>query len=168
MGTDYEQERLHILEMIESGAISATDGVRLLNALQGGASEPILEASGDVSERVVTAPGPEVGGSQGVGSGAATEPLVEDLPEEPDGRATPRVDPDMLKWRNFWWIPMGIGIGVTVLSAFFIYLAYIRGVGFWFACLWLPFMLGLVIMVLAAAAHGVGYTRVQQPSGEGC
>jgi hypothetical protein len=34
-----ELERLQILEMIEKGIISAADGVRLLNSLQGEADE---------------------------------------------------------------------------------------------------------------------------------
>ena len=50
MGTDYEQERLRILEMIENGVISASDGVRLLNVLQSGSSEPALGDSGNISQ----------------------------------------------------------------------------------------------------------------------
>jgi hypothetical protein len=53
-------------------------------------------------------------------------------------------------WRKLWQIPLWIGAGVTVLGALFMFNALLRsGIGFWFFCAWVPFLLGLGILVLA-------------------
>ena len=54
-----ETERLQILEMIEKGVISAAEGVRLLNSLQGGDQEEPEEAATPlISPTAPTAAGP--------------------------------------------------------------------------------------------------------------
>ena len=54
-----EPERLQILEMIEKGVISAEEGVRLLNSLQGEGGEdtpPLIASSAPASARTFTEP----------------------------------------------------------------------------------------------------------------
>ena len=68
-----------------------------------------------------------------------------------------------------WWIvPFIIGVLVTVLGSFWIYLGWNKGditFGFWIA--WLPFILGIVLMALswrARASHWI-HMRINQGPG---
>ncbi|HSQ17711.1 MAG TPA: hypothetical protein VLM83_08445 [Anaerolineales bacterium] len=145
-----ESERLQILEMIESGVISASEGVRLLNALQGflpASTSPAAETTAETSQ-------PET-------EPIYAEPAYEEPAPEP-ARATPDLDASARKWRRFWWIPMWIGVGITVISGVLMYLAYMRsGFGFWFACIWFPFLLGVAVMAAAWASRTARWLHVR-------
>ncbi|MGE5123789.1 MAG: hypothetical protein ACM3H7_04675, partial [Acidobacteriaceae bacterium] len=73
------------------------------------------------------------------------------------------------KWRRWWWVPLTVGIAVTVASGLLMFFAYQNsGLGFWFACLWFPLLLGVVIISLAAASRTARWlhVRVHQERGE--
>ena len=75
----------------------------------------------------------------------------------------------MKKWRRFWWIPFWVGVGITVISALLMYAAWDKsGFGFWFACTWFPFALGVLVMALAYASRTARWlhVRVHQSPGE--
>jgi hypothetical protein len=152
-----ESERLQILEMIEKGVISAAEGVRLLNSLQGEPEEIEM---------------PQISSSIPPADKASTEPEV--TVEEPthDTKAPPipsEFDAETRKWRSWWWIPLTIGVSITVVSGLLMFLAFqSSGFGFWFACLWIPLLLGVVIMSLAAASRTTRWlhVRVHQEPGE--
>jgi hypothetical protein len=151
-----ELERLQILEMIEKGVISAEEGVRLLNSLQ---EEPVEEASLPT-------------GSSGVaeqGITAATEVLEEPAAPQAKPASPPfEFDQGVGKWRRWWWIPLTVGIVITVASGLLMLLAYQKsGLGFWFACLWFPLLLGVIVISLAAASRTMRWlhVRVQQEPG---
>src|SRR4030042_189711 len=155
-----ETERLQILEMIEKGVISASEGVRLLNSLQGEpgeASIPLISpAASTTPESPKAIPTPEV---------------VEESPQT--GRNPSPIpfeyDSGINKWRRWWWIPLTIGIGVTVISGLLMFLAYQKsGFGFWFACLWFPLLLGVIVISLAAASRTTRWlhVRVHQKPGQ--
>ena len=132
-----EAERMHILQMIEDGKISAAEGLRLLNALAGSGSLP----SGDAS-------------------GQAASPA----PDLPAAKAPP--DPGLERWRRWWTIPMGIGSGITFLGALFMYWAYSAGgFGFWFACAALPFAFGVLVMALASASRTAKWIHIRVKTG---
>jgi hypothetical protein len=153
----YESERLQILEMIERGVISASEGVRLLNALTGNTPEipsssafPEAETStGGFAARAAEIPQPEP-------QPAYEEPAPETAKAAPDLSASAR------KWRRWWWIPLWVGVGITVISGGLMFLAYARsGFGFWFACTWFPFMLGVAVMALAWASRTARWLHVR-------
>jgi hypothetical protein len=153
----HDLERLQILEMIEKGVISAEEGVRLLNALQGETvEEPSLLAETTPTAATGGAPAPEV---------------VEQAPapQEKPASAPFAYDEGVNKWRRWWWIPLMVGIVITVASGLLMFLAYqTSGFGFWFACLWFPLLLGVVVISLAAASRTMRWlhVRIQQEPGE--
>jgi len=155
-----EQERLQILEMIEKGVITASEGVRLLNSLQGETEEtatPLIDESIPVdTNRAGDYSNPEV---------------IEDAPplESKDTSAAKRFEPGIARWRRFWWIPLTVGIVITVISGLLMFVAYQNGgFGFWFACLWFPLLFGILVISLAAASRTARWlhVRIQQAPGE--
>ena len=152
-----ETERLQILEMIEKGVISAAEGVRLLNSLQGEpeADETLLTISPTPTAAEPT-PAPEV---------IEEEPIPETRPSS----APSDFDAETRKWRRWWWIPLTVGISITVVSGLLMVQAYqSNGFGFWFACLWFPLLLGVIIISLASASRTTRWlhVRVHQEPGE--
>ncbi len=119
-----ETERMHILQMIEDGQITAADGLRLLDALGAGAGEAPTELR----------PAP--------------------------GQSAPEAD--LEHWRRWWMVPMGVGIGVLLVGALLMLVAYqAGGLGFWFACASLPFAAGVLIMALAAGSRSARWLHVR-------
>ena len=167
-----ESERAKILEMIAEGTISAEEGVKLLDVLDDAST------AGDLPE-VDTSP--ETSQTTANFSDEITDDFgsAEDLsdPEEvlepddvyhPDPIKPP--DPeDIKKWKRWWVIPMWIGVGITVLGGAFMYGAFARsGMGFWFACAWFPFILGVLVMAFAFSSRTAPWlhVRVHQRPGE--
>ncbi len=152
-----ELERLQILEMIEKGVISAEEGVRLLNSLQG---EPAEDAA------------PKLGPVPAPGESIPPEPeVVEQVPaaQVKVSSAPFEFDEGIKRWRSWWWVPLTVGIVITVASGSLMLLAYQKsGLGFWFACLWFPLLLGVVVISLAAASRTTRWlhVRVHQEPGE--
>lgn len=152
-----EIERLQILEMIEKGVISAAEGVKLINSLQGESEEHATPFIGEAA----STPG-------------ATSPMPDVTVEEPSTETTASTTPaefesEINKWRGWWWIPLMIGIVITVASGVGMYFVFQQsGLGFWFACLWFPLLLGLAILTLAAASRTTRWlhVRVHQEPGE--
>jgi hypothetical protein len=164
----YESERLRILEMIDKGLISASQGIELLDALQGHDDPPSLSSrtasAGELSTNL-----PVV--EPGVQTPPQVEPLVsvEDLPNVDVSSVYPEINASIDRWRKWWWLPMWIGIAVTIVSGILMYLAWKSGgYSFWFACTWFPFLLGVGVMALAWSSRTARWlhVRVHQPSGE--
>lgn len=191
----YESERLKILEMIDSGLITVDEGVVLLKgldqrgdestAVSGASGEPALapdlgstvETVGFVDIPQVSIPAPVRLATLEPAQATTEEPLPaaepvhapqpESAPEEKF--SGPRVDPGMKKWRKYWWIPLWVGVGITVISAALMYAAWNKGgFGFWFACTWFPFALGVLVMALAYTSRTARWlhVRVHQKPGE--
>ncbi len=152
-----EAERLQILEMIEKGVISAAEGVRLLNSLQG---EPEEVEAPQISPAAPSAYGPS----------PAPEVIEEEpIPETRPSAASTDFDAETRKWRRWWWIPLTVGLSITIVSGLLMWQAYQSGgFGFWFACLWFPLILGIIIISLAAASRTTRWlhVRVHQEAGE--
>jgi hypothetical protein len=150
-----ESERIQILEMIERGVISAAEGVRLLNAISGELPEIIPDRAAEIPE-------PE--------ALPAVEPAAFEEPAPQAAKAPPEMDASARKWRRWWWVPLWVGVGITVISAGLMYWAYAAkdGFGFWFACTWFPFLLGVAIIALAWASRTARWlhVRVHQAEGE--
>ncbi len=141
-------ERLKILEMIDQGVISAEEGYSLLQALDEGDSTPIDDAEADANASAVV----------------ESNDIVAD---QERGR---QPDPeDIQKWRRWWFIPVWIGAGITTIGGGLMYWAWrASGYGFWFACSWLPFLFGVMILALGWGSRRAPWlhVRVRQKPGE--
>jgi hypothetical protein len=148
-----ENEQMRILDMIDSGQITAEEGLRLLEALAAG-EEPALEAPtasveapGVVKLPLVENEAPGPASIETPLKAASLEAPVETgnaaMPAEPAsakasseaeqatqsaGRASAgeganALPPNAARWRHFWRIPLWIGVGITVLGAALMYQA---------------------------------------------
>ena len=132
-------EQKQILKMVEDGKISAEEAMTLIKALD----ETPVEDDVEVFEA-------EAGPSQ-----ERSESL--DF-EEVKARA-----------KKFAMIPLWIGVGFTVLGAYWMYvLVQNANYGFWFFCAWLPLLLGLLVVALSAGGMNSRwlYVNVDQRKGE--
>ncbi len=145
-------ERMHILQMIEDGAVTAEEGLRLLNALAG--NKPELEAGNAA----------EAGSAEAHASSAAHEA---EAPQEPPIVHTTPPAPNMEKWKRWWLIPLWIGVGITTVGALLMYWAYAKtGLSLWLACLSLPFAVGVLVIALAAATRTAKWIHIRVNTGK--
>ena len=73
----------------------------------------------------------------------------------------------MSKWRQWWLIPLWVGLGITVFGGWLMYWAYSAGgYTFWFFCATLPFVLGVVVAALASASRTSRWIHVRVKTGE--
>lgn len=120
-----QRSRMDILQMIEDGAISATEALRLLDSLP----DPVAAVS------------------------AATE------------KSAP--DPAIQKWKQWWRIPFGIGLGITLIGAILMYAAFNAwGVGFGIFFASIPFFLGVLVMALAGWSKSARWLHVRVDTGK--
>lgn len=165
-------ERLRILDLIESGKITAAEGLRLLEAL---ASEEVDDSSdaqalpgmGQRAGAGINLKADQVladgnGASEGASSVAQPPELFRAVPvdepvgggPDPETNVPPveaqRIPPELRRWRNFWMIPLWIGVVITVLGALLLNsILQASGVSFWFFCGSIPFLFGLLVLVVA-------------------
>ena len=163
-----ESERSKILEMIESGTITAEEGMTLLNVLGGESeSQPDVDSNleNDLPESILE---PEEVFVEVEEFTDETEHLEGEI-EVPNPISTPPGDEEIQKWKRWWFIPLWIGAGITVIGGLLMYWAFsANGFGFWFACAWFPFLLGVGVLALAWGSKTSPWlhVRVQQAPGE--
>lgn len=150
-------ERLQVLEMIESGVISAGEGARLLRALDGNiAVQEKLTYKNEASPS--DTPISEAGNATAHISNGASPTIP-----------TQEFDASIERWRRWWTIPLWVGVGITVIGGLLMFWAYqSTGISFWFGCAWLPFLIGLAVIVMAWGSRTARWlhVRVQQASSE--
>ena len=132
------EERKKILQMVEDGKVSAGDAAKLMLALDEDAE------SADAEIEVI-----QTGASQGFESTEAPEF------EEIKSRA-----------RRFSLIPLWIGVFITVISAWVIYgIQQNGGANFWFYCMVLPLLVGVLLITLGAGGRSARwiYVDVDRP-----
>lgn len=175
-----ENERMQILARIESGEISVNQGLELLNALENSTAtgQPVEtslpggeDLPFDLEDQVQVPSGEEPASvtAPGVQPAEPEEVQVEGIQVEQPEPTAASIDPDLERWKSFWWIPLWVGIGITVLGGLFMYLALqASGFGFWFACAWFPFLLGILILAFTWASRHMRWlhVRIQQKPGE--
>lgn len=153
-----KNERIQILEMIENGTITASEGASLLKALEADDVVEDIHVTGkDEPESVVSEGDPFPPENE-----STAEPLSGDLIAD-------TFDPEIEKWRRWWKIPLWIGVGITVIGGLLMAWAYqATGFSFWFGCSWLPFLLGIAVMAMAWSSRTARWLhlRVQQEPGE--
>ena len=117
------EERRKILQMVADGKISAEEAATLMKALDESAEEEI--------EVIETA--------AGSGSGATDAPEFEEVRR---------------RAMRFAMIPLWLGVIITVLSAWGMYSAQQNaGLNFWFFCLTLPLLFGILLLTLGAGSR---------------
>ncbi len=127
------EERKKILRMVEEGKISAQDAASLMRALGDGAEKTDAEVEVIYRE---------------AGSGF----------EEAE---TPEFDQIKARVRRFASIPLWVGIAVTVLSAWTIYaIQKSAGVNFWFYCMIMPLLLGVLLIALGSGGRSSRWVYV--------
>lgn len=159
-------ERLKILEMIEQGTITATQGTELLFALEADDEERVemekLDAGYPIPESDPTSSTPP--------------PPVEEFPN-PTGEEDkpPRVEPTrssqptpkFARWRRWWSYPLTFGIIVTVFSGWLLYVGNQNAwAGFWMACIWLPLLFGIFVITLAWLSRTSLWVHVRVNTGQ--
>jgi len=162
-----ESERRLILEMIQSGKITSAEGLSLLNALADPDEAPnLMEDASSESE---------IAGESGVNADTAAPepPHLEHQDELLTGEVLEPVNatmpPDVEKWRRWWVIPLWVGVIITILGGLMLSWAQqTYGFGFWFACAWVPLLLGVVLIVMSWGSRTSRWlhVRVRQRPGE--
>jgi len=143
------EERMKILEMIDQGVISAEEGYALLQALDEDDQLP--------DDGMEIDPFSE---DDDLGLIHTTEDHEPPQPPDPE---------DMEKWKRWWFIPVWIGAGITVIGGALMLWAWrASGFGFWFACTWFPFLIGVMILALGWGSQKSPWlhVRVHQKNGE--
>ena len=138
-------EQKQILKMVEDGKISAEEALTLIKALEQESAEDEIE----VIESEAS-----FGDDAGPSAGRSAGPEFEEV----KARA-----------KKFAMVPLWIGIGVTVLAAYWMFaLVQASNYGFWFVCAWFPLLLGLLLIVLSAGGMNSRwlYVNVDQKEGE--
>lgn len=176
-------ERMRILDLIESGQITAEQGLRQLAALtdldepEGEESASLAQGSPEENlsagarQAVITQSQDSTTGADWsntaqadwpAGEAPASEPVQPEIVSEAQRE-------DFERWKNYWMIPLWIGVGITIFGGLLMYWALeSAGMGFWFFCATVPFIIGVLAMALGAqsrTAHWL-HLRVQQPPGE--
>jgi len=164
-------ERTQILKMIADGIINAEEAAKLLDALDETADDSSDEAgfdpvSSDTSESEPTSSSEsfgafpsELGSNQFQPEEDVLEPdkiyHSDTVPKPPDSD-------EINKWKRWWFVPMWVGVSITVVGGTIMYYAYANdGFGFWFACAWFPFMLGVLFMALAWGSRTTPWLHVR-------
>jgi hypothetical protein len=95
---------------------------------------------------------------------------MEDEERAPTGeeQAPAFVEEDFQRWKSWWLIPFWLGVGITVLGAGLMFWAWsARGVGFWFACSWLPFLIGVGALALSWSSRTSPWLHLRVEQGAG-
>lgn len=115
------QERNKVLKMIEEGKINPDEGLKLLQALE----------QDHIDDEVQVIPPP--------------------VSEQAETRSDPELSEKISRLRGkLWQIPLWIGIAITILGSWLVYwVMQETGMGFWFYCSWLPFLIGVLFIGIA-------------------
>jgi len=121
------EERKKILQMVEIGKISAQEAASLMRA---------LDADADSAQ-------------------AEMEVFQMEAPSGSEGSDAPEFEEVKSRARRFAMIPLWIGVFLAVMSAWGIYsIQENTGVNFWFFCLMVPLLLGVLLIALGAGGQG--------------
>jgi hypothetical protein len=137
-------------------------------------SEKVAPDSGQMVSKVLS-PSPEMESQQEtLDFTPQDEPFQEPQPFDVEAKvmgpeAYPPDPEEMERWKRWWVIPFWIGAGITVIGGLLMYWAFsASGMGFWFACAWFPFLLGVATLALGWGSRTTPWlhVRVHQAPGE--
>jgi hypothetical protein len=131
-----DSERQQVLKMIEEGKISPEEGLKLMQALDDDNAADVVD-------------------------------VVEAVPAAGQAKSDPEFDPKIGRFRRLWMIPLWSGVLLSTLSAAWMYTALQNsGLGFWFYCAFVLFLLGVATMSLGLDSRTSRwiYLNVHQPN----
>lgn len=140
-----ENNRLDILQKIESGELSVEEGFRLLNELDGAQVDEAFSED-TVTGQSVTA---------GVLESASDYEIMDGEPRKSDV-------PDFKGFKKWSWVLFGLFLLLTGISAWWMFSAWQNrpfGVGFWLS--WIPFGIGVLGMATSFNARWL-HLRVRE------
>jgi hypothetical protein len=128
------EERRKILQMVSEGKITAEGAAGLMRAIDDDAEARANHADESAEPEVEV-----LQGASGSGYEKAEAPEFDRIKE---------------RARRFALIPLWVGIGITVFSAWAIYaIQQNAGTNFWFYCMTLPLLLGILLITLGAGGR---------------
>ena len=135
-------ERLQILNMIEEGRITPDEGLELLKALSGGSEGNVeITDTGEEGKTASLLTGAEVLSEEALAAESA-------LPEKTEAACA--APPDWASSRHLWLISLAVGGVLSAVGLGFVVLIQITWPGsFFLICGLIPFLLGLVTVLLA-------------------
>ncbi len=143
------ERRLEILRKVENGQLTTEEGSWLLEKLEAGLlAETVVEAQPVPAEPIPPEPVAEV-----------IQPAVP--PDQPP-QLTELEQSRFNFWQRWWLLPFAIGVVITLLGAYWMYLGYMTaglGWGFWLS--WIPFGLGVLITAAAARSRTARWLHVR-------
>jgi len=171
----HEDDRMQILEMIESGKISTDEGLQLLQSMLQDEQTSHLP-SPDQTQDIPSPSEASQGNHNGVedvwidGEPASQngQAVTGEVYAHPAWSESSELPPDVEKWRRWWIVLLWIGVGITVIGGSLMYASLqASGIGFWFLCAGLVFTLGLLTIILAWQARSAPWLhiRIQQRPG---
>ncbi len=154
--------RLEILKMVEAGQMSVEEGFRLLTELE--QAQERVEIDAESEETVWPSPEPAP-----VSDMKLDEVVVADEPAGSRSEA-PQDSPfdvkRMNRWKVWTWAGFGAAVLLTCLSALWMVQGWLErpfGWGFWLS--WIPFLLGILGMLMTFNARWL-HVRIRQKKGE--
>lgn len=151
-------ERLKILTMIENGEISPEEGAHMLENISDNEKREKPSKAIDQMSILNQIERGEVSSEEGIrllqgesGDIEIAQPKSKKREDTFPNETPPSLsDEEMRKWKQWWTYPLYIGVGLTILAAYWLNSAYQNsGYGFWFFCSWLPLLLGIVLMAIS-------------------
>ena len=99
---------------------------------------------------------------------ATAAPAAPSAEPEPAQAEKMPPDPGLEHWRRWWIIPLWIGTAILLFGALLMFAAYqAGGFGFWFILATLPFILGVIVMALAASSRSARWLHIRIRNAEG-
>lgn len=166
-------EKMKILQMIEDGEITLEEGIKRISQLEDApTSTENSESALDILAKIESG---EISADEGVQfitrSSTYNEQEEDDDDEEEmfeeeiefETSTPPQFsDEEVNRWKRWWSYPLYIGIGILILSAFWLNSAYQNnGYSFWFFCSWIPLGIGLLLMTLSWQSRGGPWIHVR-------
>jgi hypothetical protein len=139
------EEKKKILQMVEDGKVTAEEAMTLIKAIE----ENSVEDEVEVLE--------------------AEAFFGDDTGSSAERSAAPEFEEIKARAQKYIVIPLGIGIFLTVLSAYWMYtLIQNSNYGFWFVFAWFPLLVGILLVALSAGGLNSRwlYVNVDQQEGD--
>lgn len=162
-----EDQRMNILHQIDTGEIDVEEGMRRIKMLENSQAHPeltpleILEKVEDGSLSVEDATSMfRDEQEQSATNGDDDESVPINHTQTKSANLSGEIKLNQLKQ---WWVALlAGGVFITVISGWWMYSAWQNHqIGFWFFCSWIPFLIGLGVLVLAWVSRSAPWLHVR-------
>ncbi|MBN2043984.1 MAG: hypothetical protein JW757_03090 [Anaerolineales bacterium] len=162
-------EYMKILKMIETGEITPDEGAELLKNLE---HPPEAEPESgetiqaDVLDRLDKG---EINADQAIqllNTSTHRSGVESEIRKEENFSSPPTIsDEELRKWKQWWTLPLYIGVAIVALSSLWINTSYQNsGYGFWFFCAWIPLLIGVLFIMLSLGSRSGPWIHVRVKS----